>query len=92
VKKVDLTVVASTKRDLAEIEKRDPKLAQSGLAALALKLAEEMDANNSATSKSMCAKSLMETLDRIRALAPAEETEDKVDDLSARRAARRTAS
>lgn len=81
--------VAGVERDLAAIAKRDPELAKSGLAASALALAREMDDDNSATSKSMCARALLDTLDRLRQLAPAKEEKDGVDELSARRAARR---
>lgn len=86
---VDLTVVASVKRDLAEIADRDPALAQSGLAATALSLAREMDGDNSATSKSMCARSLADVLDRLRALAPEKKEANRVDDLAKQRDARR---
>lgn len=52
-------------------------------------LARELDdPDNSATSKSMCANSLRDTLDRMRELLPAEEEADALDDLAARRTAR----
>ncbi len=86
----DLTVVASVKRDLAVIACLDAGLARSGLAASALMLAGELDnRKNSATSKSMCARALAETLERLRALAPDEQKGDHLDDLSSRRDARR---
>jgi hypothetical protein len=57
------------------------------LAASALSLARELDdPRNSATSKSMCAKTLLEILDRLRALHRAP---DELDELRALRAARR---
>lgn len=85
-----LTTVDAVKRDLTAIGKRDAELARSGLAASALALAREIDEKaNSATSKSNCARAMLETLDRLRALAPTEKESDRVDDLSARRAARR---
>jgi hypothetical protein len=84
-----LTVVGAVRGDLAEIKKRDPRLAKSALAASALALARELDSDTSATSKSMCARALLETMDRLRVLAPAKEERDKVDELSARRDARR---
>lgn len=86
--KPDLTAVAAVRRDLADIAKRDPRLAESGLAATALALASELDAKNSATSKSMCARALVEALEKLRALAPEEEAHDQLDSLAARRAAR----
>ncbi len=61
-------------------------LRESTLAASALALAREIDAaGNSATSKSMCARELRETLDRLRALAPPVEAQDDLDELSSRR-------
>lgn len=83
-----LTVESATQADLDEIAKRDPSLARSGLAASALALAREMDDDNSATSKSMCARALREALDRLRELAPAERKKDRLDELSTRREAR----
>lgn len=85
-----MSVVAAVKRDLAGM---GPRVADSGLAASALALAREIDkAKNSATSKSMCAKTLIETLDRLRAQAPSTREADGVDDLRERRAGRRSAS
>lgn len=86
--KPDLSVVAAVERDLAELAKRDKALASSAMAAAALALARELDAKNSATSKSMCARALTETLEKLRALAPDEEAHDQLDSLAARRAAR----
>lgn len=84
------TALAALERDLKEIGRRDKDLAESGLAATARQLARELDnPKNSATSKSMCAKALMEALDRLRALAPPKEAKDRVDDLASRRAKRR---
>lgn len=63
--------------------------ARSALAATALALAREIDdPGNPATAKSMCARALTETLDKLRALAPQEEREDGVDEIASRRAAR----
>jgi hypothetical protein len=78
---LDESVVAAVKRDLEPMG--DLKL--SALAASALALAAEMDDENSATSKSMCAKELRETMDRLRSLAPPREENDGVDDLTAQR-------
>lgn len=86
------TVTDALDAELAELAKRAPALAESALAASARVLARELDKErNSATSKSMCQKALSETLDRLRELAPAKDEKDTLDDLSARRAARRTA-
>ena len=46
------------------------------------------DPANSATSKSMCAKVLMDALTTLQAMAPPEQENDKLDDLVARRTAR----
>lgn len=43
---------------------------------------------NSATSKSMCAKALLETLDTLRELSPPAEEGDALDELASRRAVR----
>jgi len=85
-----ITVVASVKRDLAALGDRG--LAVSGLAAVALELAAQMDdKTNSATSKSMCARALSEVLAQLRGLAPVEVEDDRLDDLASRRADRRAA-
>lgn len=84
-----VTVVASVKRDLAALAKLDADLAASALAASALVLARQLDNPKvSATAKSMCARTLLDTLDRLRELAPDEQEDDQLDQLSARRAAR----
>jgi hypothetical protein len=83
------SVTASLDRDLKAIGKLDKALADSSLAAAARVLALELDnATNSATSKSMCARALAETLGQLRALLPADRKDDKVDELSDRRAKR----
>lgn len=86
-----MSVEAAVTRDIAELAGRDERLAESGLAASALALARELDNPNSATSKSMCARSLLETLDRLRQLAPPERKRDRIDELASRRASRRAA-
>lgn len=66
---MSMKVTAAVKRDLAALG--DPDLKTSALAATALELAAQMDdSQNSATSKSMCAKSLADVLERLRELAP----------------------
>lgn len=82
----ETSVAAAVQRDLKDIAKRDAALAKSTLAMSALRMAREMDsAGNSATSKSMCARELRDTLDRLLELAPKEERGDELDDLRARR-------
>jgi hypothetical protein len=71
------------------IAKVDAVLARSALAATAVILAKELDAaDNSATSKSMCAGQLRDTMDRLRELVPKAAEKDKLDALKARRATR----
>lgn len=85
-----LSVVEAAQKDLERLALRAPELADSTLAATALKLAAEIDApGNSATSKSMCAARLLETMDRLRELAPPEVAGDKLDDLTKRREKKR---
>ena len=86
-----LTVVAAVGRDLETIAELAPDLARGSLAASALALARELDSDNSATSKSMCARALIDTMDRLRELAPERQEEDGIDDLEAKRAARQAA-
>lgn len=86
----DRSVTAGVQRDLEALAKSAPALATSGLALSALALAGEIDSpHNSATSKSMCARVLLDTLDHLRELAPEGQEADELDELSARRTARR---
>jgi len=63
---------------------------KSGLAAAALALAREIDdPENSATSKSMCAKALQDILSQLRALAPQKRERDRLDELAEKRTRRR---
>ena len=81
-----MSVRAAVERDLKDIASRDKGLARSGLAELALVLADMIDdRENSATSRSMCSRSLVEALDRLRELAPPVVEEDRLDELSRRR-------
>ena len=79
-------VVAAVERDLTAFRRRSPEIADSALAAAALVLAERMDnPRNSATSVSMCARALKETMDRLRELLPPVQEADRLDDLASRR-------
>lgn len=83
-------VVAAVQRDLRAIAKRDKDLARSGLAALALALAKELDdPKNSLTSKGQAGRTLADALAELRELAPYEPKDDGIDKLVARRAKRR---
>jgi hypothetical protein len=64
-------------------------LACSGLAASALALARELDsADTSATARAACSRSLVQVQRELRALAPAPEEVDVLDELKSRRDAR----
>lgn len=84
-----LSVVSAVESDLRKLAKLDPALAKNTLAATALALARDLDdPGNSATSHSMCAKALLETMGSLRALAPEVPKGDRLDELSSRRSAR----
>lgn len=86
-----MNVLESVDADLALLAKRSPGIEKTARAAMARALAAEMDAGNSATSKSMCAKEIGDIMDALEERAPAVKVGDAVDDLSAKRAARRSA-
>ncbi len=87
-----VTVAEAVERELVELAKRDKAVAESALGASAMVLAREMDTvGNSATSKSMCARALLETMNRLNELAPEAIAGDKLDDLAKRREKRRKA-
>ena len=88
--KTELTVEAAVKNDIERIANLDDALAGGVLAANALALAREMDKpKNSATSKSMVARTLNETMEKLRTLVPEEPAADEVDELAKRRSERR---
>lgn len=85
-----VTTVESVERYLGWVAGRSPELAGSPLAAAVMVLAREIDSEgNSATSKSMCVRALLEAMAELRAQLPAERERDGVDDLSSRRQRRR---
>jgi hypothetical protein len=77
-------------RDLEKLREVDEELADSGLAAVAVRMAQELDDPwNSATSKSQCGKSMLEALEQLRDLAPEKEDgNDALDELARARATR----
>lgn len=80
-------VEAGVARELAPLPE---ELRESGLAATALAMAREIDdPSNSATSKSMCGRTLANALETLRGLAPPKQEVDKVHALAASRAERR---
>lgn len=81
-------VVDATMREIAALEAMKPGIAKTTFAATALALAYELDNPfNSATSKSMCARSLAEVTDRLRALAPEPEEGTVLDKIREKLAA-----
>lgn len=86
------TQVDAVERELKRIHEADSSLADSALAALALSLAREMDGPGGVQAKAACGKTLLDTLDRLRELAPAKRQEDAIDQLAKQRAKRRSRS
>lgn len=82
------TCVEAVTRDVAALGDLPPGC--EAIVASAVALARELDDDNSATSKSMCARALREAMDRLRDLAPPKAKADRLDDLTARRQKRQT--
>lgn len=83
----DSPVVTAVQRDLAKM----PAFADSGLAALVLAMAAEVDDRENAGSvKASCAKAMTDALRELRTLAPVAKESDRLDDLAARRDQRRS--
>lgn len=81
-----LIVANAVLRDIEALRRRSPELADSALAAVAIRLALETEHPfNSATSKSACARAMQEALRELRELAPPEETKDGIDQLAEKR-------
>jgi pyruvate/2-oxoglutarate dehydrogenase complex dihydrolipoamide acyltransferase (E2) component len=79
-------VVDATLREIAAFEQRTPGVGSSTLAATAVALAYELDNPfNSATSKSMCARSLAEVFDRLGARSPEPPKTSGLDEIRRRR-------
>ena len=83
-----MSTVEAVEADLADLAKRDRKLAGSGLAASALVLAAGLDSGASLGQKAVAAKELQTILSTLRELCPPEKQKDRVDDLRDRRAKR----
>lgn len=82
-------LVESVQRDLDKIRELSVELADSALAASALAMALEIEnPYNSATSKSMCARSLADSMATLRELTPPAADKDALDELRARREGR----
>jgi hypothetical protein len=78
-----VSVVAAVEGDLARLPE---DLAGSGLAAVALAMAERIDAGRGSPSE--CGKVLVDALLKLRDLAPPKQERTKLDELSAKRATR----
>jgi hypothetical protein len=78
-----VSVVAALEQDVRDLGKLPP--ACGALVASAFALAEQLDSGSSATSKSMCAKALLDTLDRLRELAPPTLAASPLDEIRERR-------
>lgn len=79
-------VVEAIEHDIELLREVSDEVADSAFAATAVRLAYELqNPFNSATSKSMCARSMIEALDRLRELAPLPEEADGIDELAAKR-------
>ncbi len=89
-------VVDATEQELAVIRKESPAVANSALAAAALRMAFEIDHPfNSATARANCVNELHKVMDKLHEQADKEgkaPAGSKVDELRARRAKRRAAS
>lgn len=77
------SVVDAVRADVAELGVL-PRGTRA-LVVTAVRLAEQLDVDGSATSRSYCAKALAETMGLLRQLAPVEVTGDAVDELTERR-------
>jgi hypothetical protein len=82
-----MSVVESVAREIGGLGE---KAAGSVMAETALSLAHELDGENSATSKSMCAKALIDVMRELRVLAPPRKESDDLAKLRQRRDKRRS--
>lgn len=78
-----MSVVAGVERDLEQLP---VDLRESGLAAVALAMAERIDAGRGSPSE--CGKVVIEALARLRDLAPPEEKKGELHDIKSGRALR----
>ena len=83
-------VLAGVRSDINDLP---DNLRHGALAATAIRLAEALDDPvTSATARSMCARALVEIMGTLRDLCPPAQEADDLDDLAARRTARRARS
>lgn len=81
-----MSVFEAVERDISAL---GVKAEGTALAATALALAVELDGRSSATSKSMCAKALIDVLRELRSIAPPREEKDDLSKLREQRQKRR---
>lgn len=86
-------VIDAVVQELAAIRKEKPEVADSAIAATALRMAYELDnPYTSATAKSMCAKALHQAMDHLTEEAPPGETKKgRLDELREEREEKRRA-
>ena len=72
-------VLKGLEADLKRLATRKPALLNGALAETARVMAEQLDSDSSATSKSMCAKQLRDILVDLEALAPAPPKQNNLD-------------
>jgi argininosuccinate synthase len=88
-------VIQAVEHEIGALEERAAATGtefRESYAAVAVEMALQLEHPfNSATSKSMCAKALNETMDKLHALAPTEQSGDGVDELQKKRDTRRQA-
>ncbi|MFI6347264.1 hypothetical protein [Streptomyces sp. NPDC050560] len=82
---------AVTDEITAEVDQLRGRDTAPGLAALAVSLAQTVDAATAPTGKALAAKELRSVIGELRKLAPVGEEGDALDELTARREARRAA-
>lgn len=78
-----MSVVAGVRR---ELERLPEDLRESGIAAVALAMAERIDSGKGSPSE--CGKVVVDALTRLREMAPPEQQKTRVDELRERRAKR----
>lgn len=87
-----MSVRESIEREIDEIRRLDPRLADGPYAEMALALADEMDGDrNKGMTKATVGTELRQTLNRLYELIPEDQEKDAVDELRTRREQRRSA-
>ncbi len=82
-------VETAVKREIAEAAMRSPGSEKSAAAAVAVHLARDVEGDDRLAARVTAAKVLLDAVDRIRAIPPADQAADRLDDLAKRRAHRK---